>query len=126
MSAFQIGERFKQDVRNARVIGEFTIKIGVQKLPGLVWQAISRLRSAAYPQEQSRVRPPVATAPTESEAVSVLSEPIVGYDLLASSQISELLATLDRTSIENIVHYESQTRKRQSIISEAQMLLTQS
>ncbi|MEY2779687.1 MAG: hypothetical protein RL623_867, partial [Actinomycetota bacterium] len=122
MSAFQIGERFKQDVRNARVIGEFTVKIGVQKLPGLVWQAISRLRPAAYPQEQSRVRPPVATSPVESEAVSVLSEPIVGYDLLASSQISELLATLDRTSIENIIQYESQTRKRQSIISEAQSL----
>ena len=125
MSAFQIGERFKQDVRNARVIGEFTVKIGVQKLPGLVWQAISRIRSAAYPQEQSRVRPPAASAPIEPEVVSVLSEPIVGYDLLARSQISEMLVTLDRASIENIVHYESQTRKRQSIISEAQSLLAQ-
>ena len=125
MPSFQIGERFKQEVRNARVVGEFAIKIAVQKLPGLAWQTISRFSSVAYPQEHSRVRPPVETAPIESDPVSVISEPIDGYDLLASSQILELMATLDRSCIENIIKYESQIRKRQSIISEAQSLLIQ-
>lgn len=125
MPSFQIGERFKQEVRNARVVGEFAIKIAVQKLPGLAWQTISRFSSAAYPQEHSRVRPPVETAPIDSDPVSMISEPIDGYDLLASSQILELMATLDRSCIENIIKYESQIRKRQSIISEAQSLLIQ-
>ena len=42
MPAFQITDRIKQDVRNARMIGEFTVKIGAQKLPGVIWGLVSK------------------------------------------------------------------------------------
>ena len=63
MSAFQITNRFKQDVRNARMIGEFTVKIGAQKLPGLIWSVVSKMRSSVYPETVQRIRPEDAPAP---------------------------------------------------------------
>ena len=125
MSAFQVGERFKQEVRNARVIGEFAVKIASQKLPGLAWQAISRIRSAAYPQVQSRIQPMISP-PSIPNPETMLDQPLDDYDLLAGSQIMELLVTLDHETLKQIIQYESQTRKRQSIISKAQSLLLQS
>lgn len=128
MPSFQIGERFKQDVRNARVIGEFTVKIGAQKLPGMIWQVVSRLRASAYPDTQPRIRPTdISHEPVSNhEAQPTPNQPLADYDLLTGSQISELLPTLDAPTLENIVGYESQTRKRHTIISAAQQLLAQS
>jgi mRNA interferase MazF len=45
MPAFQITDRIKQDVRNARMIGEFTVKIGAQKLPGMIWNVVSKVQA---------------------------------------------------------------------------------
>lgn len=128
MPSFQIGERLKQDVRNARVIGEFTVKIGAQKLPGMIWQVVSRLRTSAYPDAQPRIRPTDMSHETVSnlEAQPTLNQPLADYDLLTGLQISELLPTLDAPTLESIVGYESQTRKRQTIISSAQQLLDRS
>jgi len=70
MCAFRVTNRIKQDVRNARMIGEFTVKIGAQKLPGLIWSVVSKVRTSLYPESAPRIRPAdspepfVASSPT--------------------------------------------------------------
>ena len=69
MPSFQITERIKQDVRNARVIGEFTVRIGAQKLPGFIWSVVSKVRDSVYPESVERIRP--------DETVSEYVTPVV-------------------------------------------------
>lgn len=129
MPSFQIAERFKQDVRNARVIGEFTVKIGIQKLPGLIWGVVSKVRDSAYPESVPRIRP------VENESVSIApviqvapapraTEPCDGYDLLTGSQIVELLQSVNETDARNIHEYECTHRNRAVVIAAAQSRIT--
>jgi hypothetical protein len=129
MPSFQIAERFKQDVRNARVIGEFTVKIGAQKLPGIIWGVVSRVRDSVYPESVPRVRP--------EEKVSVVHEPVApvtpvtrvvepcdGYDLLTGTQIVELLQSVSEAEARDIHEYECTHRNRAVVIAAAQSRIT--
>jgi hypothetical protein len=106
MPSFQITERIKQDVRNARFIGEFTMKIGAQKLPGIIWEVVSRVRNSVYP--------PVPRA----------TEPCDGYDLLTGKQIVELLQSVSEVEARDIHDYECTHRNRAVIIAAAQSRIT--
>ena len=129
MPSFQITERFKQDVRNARVIGEFTVKIGIQKLPGLIWGVVSRVRDSVYSGSVPRVRPEendsvvqVPVAPVTP--VTRAAEPCDGYDLLTGSQIVDLLQSVNETDARNIHEYECTHRNRAVVIAAAQSRIT--
>ncbi len=128
MPSFQITERIKQDVRNARVIGEFTVKIGAQKIPGIIWNAISKVRDSVYPDSVPRVRPedaPSAVATPEVHVVPVSRSivPREGYDLLTSTQIVELLQSVSETEARNIFEYECTHRNRAVVIAAAQSVI---
>ncbi len=129
MPSFQITERIKQDVRNARFIGEFTVKIGAQKLPGIIWGVVSRVRDSVYPESVPRVRP--------EENVSVVHEPVApvtpvtramepcdGYDLLTGTQIVELLQSVSEAEARDIHDYECTHRNRAVVIAAAQSRIT--
>ena len=129
MPSFQITERFKQDVRNARVIGEFTVKIGIQKLPGLIWGVVSRVRDSVYSESVPRVRPEekdsvvqVPVAPVTP--VTRAAEPCNGYDLLTGTQIVDLLQSVNETDARNIHEYECTHRNRAVVIAAAQSRIT--
>ena len=127
MPAFQIADRIKQDVRNARMIGEFTVKIGVQKLPGLIWSAVSKFRTSVYPETAPRVRPADAPEPVVVPTVSLPrgAEPCDGYDLLTGTQVVALLASIDESEARNILEYECTHRNRAVVIAAAQSVITQ-
>jgi hypothetical protein len=126
MSAFQITDRIKQDVRNARMIGEFTVKIGAQKLPGIIWGAVSKFRSSVYPESAPRIRPeeypPRVIEQTEPQQRSV--EPCDGYDLLTGTQVVELLASISQQQARDILEYECTHRNRAVVIAAAQLVIT--
>ena len=129
MPSFQITERLKQDVRNARVIGEFTVKIGAQKLPGLIWGVVSRVRESVYPVSVPRVRPEdedsvvqVPVAPVTP--VTRATEPCDGYDLLTGTQIVDLLQSVSEAEARDIHDYECTHRNRAVVIAAAQSRIT--
>ena len=129
MPSFQIAERFKQDVRNARVIGEFTVKIGAQKLPGIIWGVVSKVRDSVYPESVPRVRPEdkdsVAQAPfAPVTPVARAMEPCDGYDVLTGTQIVELLQSVSEVEARNIHDYECTHRNRAVVIAAAQSRIT--
>jgi hypothetical protein len=126
MPAFQIADRIKQDVRNARMIGEFTVKIGAQKLPGLIWSVVSKVRTSVYPKTDPRVRPADAPEPVVAPTVSLPrgAEPCSGYDLLTGTQVVELIASIDASEVRTILEYECTHRNRAVVIAAAQSVIT--
>lgn len=126
MSAFQITDRIKQDVRNARMIGEFTVKIGAQKLPGVIWGVVSKIRSSVYPESAPRIRP--EEAPPQVIELSTPQprtvEPRNGYDLLTGTQVVELLASISRQEAQHILEYECTHRNRAVVIAAAQSVIS--
>ena len=125
MPSFQITNRIKQDVRNARMIGEFTVKVGAQKLPGILWGLVSKARNSVYPVSEPRVRPEENELVNVASPVSVTSaphvaEPCEGYDLLTGTQIVELLQSVSETEARNIHEYECTHRNRALVMSAAQ------
>jgi hypothetical protein len=126
MSAFQITDRIKQDVRNARMIGEFTVKIGAQKLPGVIWGVVSKIRSSVYPESAPRIRPEEAPPQViERPAPQPRTvEPRDGYDLLTGTQVVELLASISEQEAQHILEYECTHRNRAVVIAAAQSVIT--
>ena len=129
MPSFQITDRIKQDVRNARFIGEFTVKTGVQKLPQIVWAVVSRVRDSMYPESVSRVRPEENESVVQASAipatpVSRATEPCDGYDLLTGTQIVELLQSVSEGEARDIHDYECTHRNRAVVIAAAQSRIT--
>jgi len=126
MSAFQITNRIKQDVRNARMIGEFTVKIGAQKLPGLIWGVVSKVRTSVYPESAPRIRPTVSPEPfvASSPTSPRGAEPREGYDLLTGTQVVDLLASIGELEARNILEYECTHRNRAVVIAAAQSVIT--
>jgi hypothetical protein len=116
-------------VRNARVIGEFTVKIGAQKLPGIIWGVVSRVRDSVYPESVPRVRPEekdsveqVPVAPVTP--VTRATEPCDGYDLLTGTQIVDLLQSVSQVEARDIHDYECTHRNRAVVIAAAQSRIT--
>jgi hypothetical protein len=126
MPAFQITDRIKQDVRNARMIGEFTVKIGAQKLPGIIWSVVSKVRASVYPEVAPRIRPADAPEPVVMPTATVprSAEPREGFDLLTGTQVVELLASIGELEARNILEYECTHRNRAVVIAAAQSVIT--
>jgi hypothetical protein len=126
MSAFQITDRIKQDVRNARMIGEFTVKIGAQKLPGVIWGVVSKIRSSVYPESAPRIRPEEAPPQVIERSAPQLRtfEPRDGYDLLTGTQVVELLASISAQEAQHILEYECTHRNRAVVIAAAQSVIS--
>ena len=129
MPSFQITERIKQDVRNARFIGEFTVKIGAQKLPGIIWGVVSKVRHSVYPESVPRVRPVENETVVGTPAVPVApmtraTEPCDGYDLLTGTQIVDLLQSVKDAEARSILEYECTHRNRAVVIAAAQSRIT--
>lgn len=126
MSAFQITDRIRQDVRNARMIGEFTVKIGAQKLPGVIWGVVSKIRSSVYPESAPRIRPEEAPPQVieRSAPQPRTVESRDGYDLLTGTQVVELLASISRQEAQHILEYECTHRKRALVIAAAQSVIS--
>ena len=125
MSAFQITNRIKQDVRNARMIGEFAVKIGAQKLPGIIWSVVSKVRTSVYPESAPRVRPTDAPEPAVASMTPLprSAEPREGYDLLTGTQVVELLTSIEASEARNILEYECTHRNRAVVIAAAQSVI---
>ena len=126
MSAFQITDRIKQDVRNARMIGEFTVKIGAQRLPGVIWGVVSKIRSSVYPESAPRIRPEEAPPQVIERSAPQLRtvEPRDGYDLLTGTQVVELLASISAQEAQHILEYECTHRNRAVVIAAAQSVIS--
>lgn len=126
MSAFQITDRIRQDVRNARMIGEFTVKIGAQKLPGVIWGVVSKIRSSVYPESAPRIRPEEAPPQVieRSAPQPRTVESRDGYDLLTGTQVVELLASISRQEAQHILEYECTHRNRALVIAAAQSVIS--
>ena len=129
MPSFQIIDRIKQDVRNARVIGEFTVKIGAQKLPEIIWGVVSRMRDSVYPETVPRVRPEESGTVEQTPVVPVspitrAAEPCNGYDMLTGTQIVELLQSVSAPEARDIHDYECTHRNRAGVIAAAQSRIT--
>ena len=126
MSAFQITDRIKQDVRNARMIGEFTVKIGAQRLPGVIWGVVSKIRSSVYPESAPRIRPEEAPPQVieRSAPQPRTVEPRDGYDLLTGTQVVELLASISAQEARHILEYECTHRNRAVVIAAAQSVIS--
>ena len=126
MSAFQITDRIKQDVRNARMIGEFTVKIGAQKLPGVIWGVVSKIRSSVYPESAPRIRPEEAPPQVIERSAPQLRtvEPRDGYDLLTGTQVVELLASISQQEAQHILEYECTHHNRAVVIAAAQSVIS--
>lgn len=127
MPAFQITNRLKQDVRNARMIGELTVKIGAQKLPSVIWSAVSKLRKSVYPESAPRVRPEESAAPLLERSIiqQRAVEPREGYDLLTGSQVVDLLASINPSEAQSILDYECTHRNRAVVIAAAHSVIGQ-
>jgi hypothetical protein len=129
MPSFQITERIKQDVRNARVIGEFTVKVGAQKLPGIIWGVVSRVRGSVYPESVPRIRPEEKVSVAHESVAPVTpvtraTEPCDGYDLLTGTQIVDLLQSVSEDEARDIHDYECTHRNRAVVIAAAQSRIT--
>jgi len=108
------------------MIGEFTVKIGAQKLPGLIWSVVSKVRTSVYPDSAPRVRPADSPEPVVAPTVSLPrgAEPREGYDLLTGTQVVDLLASIGELEARNILEYECTHRNRAVVIAAAQSVIT--
>ena len=108
------------------MIGEFTVKIGAQKLPGIIWSVVSKVRASVYPEVAPRIRPEEAPAVVvqQTDTTSRAAEPRDGYDLLTGTQIVELLATVSAEEASKILEYECTHRNRAVVTAAAQSVIS--
>jgi hypothetical protein len=96
-----------QERRNARFIGELAVRESLRRLARAV-----EVRVPA---------PPVAAPPDPVERVEQVAirttEPVSGYDLLSVPQAIELIETLDPRERDEVLRYESITRRRSAILA---------
>lgn len=127
MPSFQISKSIQQEVRNARMVGEFAVKIGVARIPSLVLLVL-RKAQAHSGSLVVRVNPDVAP---QSELGNVCSgaetpfdvfedtqfvEPIIGYDVLTTQQVIDAYDTLSDAERTAVLTYEQNCRARGLIV----------
>ena len=108
------------------MIGEFTVKIGAQRLPGVIWGVVSKIRSSVYPESAPRIRPE-ETPPQVFERSAPQPrtvEPRDGYDLLTGTQVVELLASISAQEAQHILEYECTHSNRAVVIAAAQSVIS--
>ena len=127
MPSFHVGKSFQQEMRNARMVGEFTVKVGVARIPELVLSVLKKIQERNGP-SVNRINPdatPIATQVdipfnTETQENKVHEsgavEPISGYDVLTTQQVIDAYTTLSANEKAAVYLYERSRRARSVIM----------
>jgi hypothetical protein len=127
MPSFQVGKSIQQEVRNARMVGEFAVKLGVSRIPGLVLSVLKKIQEHNGP-SAIRVNPDAAPTaaqddvPLNPETKTVFvhdsgaAEPITGYDVLTTQQVVDAYSTLSANDRAAVFGYEQSRRARSAIM----------
>jgi hypothetical protein len=104
--------QIRQQSRNAKMIGQFVVRMGASKAGEIVSNAKRRIDTET-PVQDSSVTP---QAPESTPA----AEPILNYSVLSAPQIIALLPTLSSVEIASIQAYEALNRNRRTVLSAIQ------
>jgi hypothetical protein len=104
--------QIRQQSRNAKMIGQFVVRMGASKAGEIVGKAKRRNNGEAMTTET-----PIAQQ--ASEPVLTV-EPILNYSVLSAPQIIALLPTLSSVEITSIQAYEALNRNRRTVLSAIQ------
>jgi len=125
MPSFHVGKSFQQEMRNARMVGEFAVKVGVARIPGLVLAALRKVQTYSGPRV-IRINPEAGdekrddlncqVTSAESAEISVSVEPIAGYDVLTTQQVIDAYTTLSANEKAAVYLYERSRRARSVIM----------
>ncbi len=127
MPSFQVGKSIQQEVRNARMVGEFAVKVGIARIPGLVLSVLKKIHEHNGP-SVIRINPDAAPmqvhddvsegAELRKEVVhdSGVVEPITGYDVLTTQQVVDAYTTLSASERAAVLVYEQSRRARSAIM----------
>jgi hypothetical protein len=127
MPSFQVGKSIQQEVRNARMVGEFAVKIGIARIPGLVLSILKKAQAHSGP-PVVRINPDRPVQPDRDKDNSVTETPIVGsheddsrepisgYDVLTTQQVIDAYETLSNDERESVRVYESRRRARGTVM----------
>ena len=101
--------QIRQQSRNAKMIGQFVVRMGASKAGEIVGNARRRIDTET-PVQDSSIAP---QAPESTPA----AEPILNYSVLSAPQIIALLPSLDNVEIASIQAYEALNRNRRTVLS---------
>jgi hypothetical protein len=104
--------QIRQQSRNAKMIGQFVVRMGASKAGEIVGNARRRIDTET-PVQDSSIAP---QAPESTPA----AEPILNYSVLSAPQIIALLPSLDNVEIASIQAYEALNRNRRTVLSAIQ------
>jgi hypothetical protein len=104
--------QIRQQSRNAKMIGQFVVRMGASKAGEIVSNAKRRIDTET-PVQDSPLTP---QAPESTPA----AEPILNYSVLSAPQIIALLPSLDSVEITSIQAYEALNRNRRTVLSAIQ------
>lgn len=102
----------RQQSRNAKMIGQFVVRVGASKAGAIVGKAKRRNNGETTSIE-------TAITPQTPEPLLTV-EPILNYSVLSAPQIIALLPTLSSDEIALIQTYEALNRKRRTVLSAIQ------
>ena len=105
--------RVEQALRQARAIGELSIKFGAREL--------RRRTEGPAPHEQAAARGTAKSAPNP-DAGPAPDDVIADYDALSASQIVPMLASLEPAERARVADYEAKSRGRQTILRRIEQL----
>jgi hypothetical protein len=111
--------QIRQQSRNAKMIGQFVVRIGASKAGELVRKARQSAPKAEQQTEAARVD---VAAPQQYESTPV-EDPIPNYSVLSAPQIIELLPTLDVSDVAAIKEFELVNRNRRSVLAAVEAFL---
>jgi len=107
------------------MVGEFAVKVGVARIPGLVLAALRKVQTYSGPRV-IRINPEAGdekrddlncqVASAESAEISVSVEPIAGYDVLTTQQVIDAYTTLSANEKAAVYLYERSRRARSVIM----------
>jgi hypothetical protein len=104
--------QIRQQSRNAKMIGQFVVRMGASKAGEIVGNAKRRLDTET-PVQDSSITP-------QTPESSPLAEPILNYSVLSAPQIIALLPTLNSAEVASIQAYEALNRNRRTVLSAIQ------
>jgi len=121
-------EKSRQDLRNARVVGELAVRVARKR----VEQRLAGARRApsvepvrpARPARRAEPAEPMATpATTVVERVTAAEVPFDDYDTMPAAHIVQRLRRLDPDALRQTAAYESAHRNRRTVIGKIEQLL---
>ncbi len=104
--------QIRQQSRNAKMIGQFVVRMGASKAGEIVGNAKRRLDTETPVQDLSVI--------SQTPESSPLAEPILNYSVLSAPQIIALLPTLNSAEVVSIQAYETLNRNRRTVLSAIQ------